>query len=116
MEENPIRHMFVTTELEEERDPGWRERGPGARIRKGLVKAIDLSVLKDNMGTFFQQLKEILDTGKDRIGSFRVDRVEVSAQVTGEGKVCLMGSGAGIGIGGGIKFVLHREDLSSRVD
>jgi hypothetical protein len=61
------------------------------------------------MAGFFEQLREILDTGKDKIGAFTVEEVNVSAQISGDGQVCLMGSGIKVGVQGGIKFVLKRK-------
>lgn len=111
--ENDIQQMLIATELEEvpleasfERR---RERGLGD-IKKGIIKAVGLSELKKNMKAFFDQLHDILDMGEDRIGAFEVNEVEISAQITGEGKICLMGSGTKVGVGGGFKFVLTRSE------
>jgi len=80
----------------------------GETLTKGAMNAVSVSALKKNMESFFTQLREILDTGKDKIGAFEVDQVEVSAQITGDGKVCLMGSGVKVGVQGGVIFLLKR--------
>lgn len=100
--------MLILTELEETAFEARRERGIG-QIKKGIIKSIGLAELKKNMEAFFNQLNEILDMGKDRIGAFELDKIEISAQITGEGKICLMGSGTSVGVGGGFKFVLNRS-------
>ena len=90
---NDGNQMLIVTELEETPFSVRRERGIG-EIKKGILKSVGLSDLKNNMKLFFDQINEVLDMGRERIGAFEVDKIEVSAQITGEGKVCLMGSGA----------------------
>ncbi len=107
--ENDAQQILIATELEEITFERRRERGIG-EIKRGIIKAVGLSELKKNMKAFFDQIHEILDMGKDRIGAFEVNEVEVSAQITGEGKICLMGSGTKVGVGGGFKFVLTRVE------
>ena len=108
MEENSAAQIFVVTSVGERPERKQVERGPGESLAKGVINAISVSSLKANMEHFFNQLHEILDSGKDKIGAFQVEQVEVSAQITGDGKVCLMGSGVEVGVQGGIKFVLKR--------
>ncbi|MGD8372617.1 MAG: hypothetical protein PVF76_16460 [Syntrophobacterales bacterium] len=109
MAETGSDQILIVTSIEEKADDQRRrERGLGDRLTQGVISAISVSELKKNVESFFAQLKEILDTGVERIGRFEVDQVEISAQITGEGKVCLMGSGVQLGAEGGIKFVLKR--------
>jgi len=112
MGENSNNQIFVVTSMEEESGRKPVERGLGDALKKSAIKAVDVSALKDNMERFFNQLREILATGKDKIGEFEIDEVEVSAQITAGGEVCLMGSGVKIGAGGGVKFVLKRGKQS----
>ena len=63
---------------------------------------------RENMESFFNQIKEILDSGTDRIGAFQISEIQVYAQITGDGQVALMGSGVKIEALGGIKFTLCR--------
>jgi hypothetical protein len=101
--------ILIVTSIEKKADDRRRhERGLGDRLTQGAISAVSVSELKKNVESFFVQLREILDTGAERIGRFEVDQVEVSVQITGEGKVCLMGSGMKLGAEGGVKFVLKR--------
>lgn len=90
--------------------PARRERGLGESREAHEISPVRVSELRKNIDTFFSQLQGILDTGNSRIGAFQIDQIEVTAQITGEGKVCLLGSGTSLGVSGGFKFVLKRSD------
>jgi hypothetical protein len=92
-------------DVAEERRP---ERGIGGKLVSNVVHSVSVSVLKQNMESFFHQIKEILDAGTDRIGAFQISQIEVCAQISGEGQVALMGSGVKVEAQGGIKFTLCR--------
>jgi len=87
------------------------------RIRRGSVQrgaienlqAVSISVLQQNMEAFFKQLRKIIGPAQEAIGAFQLSQVEVTAQITGEGKVCLLGAGAKMELQGGIKFILKRN-------
>jgi hypothetical protein len=112
MEENSTDQLFVLTSIEEETGGKPVERGLRDALKKSAIKAVSVSALKENMDRFFNQLREILDTGKDKIGEFEIDEVEVSAQITAGGEVCLLGSGVKVETEGGLKFVLKRSKQS----
>ena len=78
-------------------------------LKLGKIFETDLQSL-ENIKKFFSQLDEILIIGGDKVGEFSVDQVEVSAQITGEGKICLLGSGTKISVNGGLTFILRRRD------
>ena len=84
------------------------ERGMGGKLVSNVVHSVSVAVLKQNMESFFDQIKEILASGTDQIGAFQISEIEVCAQITGEGQVALMGSGVKIEAQGGIKFTLCR--------
>ena len=84
------------------------ERGFGGNLVNSVVHGVSVSVLKQNMESFFHQIKEILDAGTDRVGAFQISQIEVCAQISGEGQVALMGSGVKVEAQGGIKFTLCR--------
>ena len=113
MNDNEWEEMIVVTEIDQRlktsQNAGRVERGLSDRVAEITLNKVNVTVLKENMAGFFNQLHEILDTGKNKIGAFAVDEVKVSAQISGDGKVCLMGSGVKIGVQGGITFVLKRE-------
>ena len=108
MKDETVGQMLVVTGMGEQAEARRPERGLGEILTKETVNSVSVSVLKKNMENFFNQLREILHTGTDRIGAFEVAQIEVSAQVAGDGKVCLMGSGVKVGVQGGVKFVLKR--------
>ena len=84
------------------------ERGIGSKLASTMAHGVSVAVLKRNMDVFFDQIKVILQNGCDRIGEFQISEIEVCAQISGEGQVALMGSGAKIEAQGGIKFTLCR--------
>jgi len=108
MAENADEHILVLTGLPDQPEKGRLERGRSERILKKGINAVSVSALKENMQAFFHQLQEIIGPGKETIGAFELSQIEVTAQVTGDGKVCLLGSGVKIEVQGGIKFVLNR--------
>ena len=108
MPEESTSAILITTSLDGERGPGRTERGLSDAVAESVLKAVPVQVLKTNMGHFFDQLRDILSTGPETIGDFEVSQVEVSAQITGDGQVSLIGSGLKIGVKGGVTFVLKR--------
>ncbi len=109
MPEESTSAILITTSLDGERGPGRTERGLlSDTVAESVLKAVPVQVLKTNMGHFFDQLRDILSTGPETIGDFEVSQVEVSAQITGDGQVSLIGSGLKIGVKGGVTFVLKR--------
>ena len=84
------------------------QRGLSERGSLEVIQAVSVSALKKNVQAFFLHLQEIIGPAKDKIGEFELSRIEITAQVTGEGKVCLLGTGAKMEAQCGIKFVLNR--------
>ena len=110
MKDETVGEILVVTEIGDQAEVRQPERGLGEILTKGAVNPVSVSVLKNNMENFLNQLREILHPGTGRIGAFEVAQIEVSAQVAGDGKVCLMGSGVKVGVEGGVKFVLKRAN------
>lgn len=108
MAENNDEHILVLTGLTDQPETERVERDFGDRVLKKAVNTVSVSTLKENMQAFFHQLQEIIGPGKETIGAFELSQIEVTAQVTGDGKVCLLGSGVKIEVQGGIKFILKR--------
>ncbi|NTV36188.1 MAG: hypothetical protein HGA53_04475 [Anaerolineaceae bacterium] len=108
METNSSNTILVISSVGSVADEGRPERGIGGKLVSNVVHSVSVSVLKQNMESFFNQIKEILDGGIDRIGAFQISEIEVCAQISGAGQVALMGSGAKIEAQGGIKFTLCR--------
>ena len=108
MSQHNADHIFIVTGIGGGQEQRRVERGLPDAIARGTVQSISVSTLKKNMAAFFDQLREILQAGSDTIGAYQVEQVEVDAQVTADGKVCLLGSGVQLGFQGGIKFILKR--------
>ncbi len=102
---NTILVISSVGDTTEERRP---ERGIGSKLISNMAHSVSVAVLKQNMQSFFEQIREILDSGTDKIGAFQISEIEVCAQISGEGQVALMGSGVKLEAQGGIKFTLCR--------
>lgn len=94
-------------------DAGQRprvERGAVGSLGRKVISTIGVGTLKKNMKDLFGHLQDILQPESGRIGSFKVDRVELYVQVTGEGKLCILGSGTSVEAGGSLKLVLTQVE------
>ena len=111
MEENSAEHIWIISAVGSQGEESRPTRGGfGAHLAEKSMNAVSVEVLKHNVVRFFSQLHDILDTEAAHIGSFEVAEVEVSAQITGGGEICLLGSGGKVELQGGIKFVLKRAE------
>jgi len=111
MKEKNEDQIYIVTGIGENQEQMRAERGIPETVDRGFIHSISVSTLKKNMVSFFGHLQEILDTGTATFGLFEVDQVQVAAQVSADGKVCLFGSGAQLGVRSGITFVLKRKQL-----
>lgn len=98
--------LLVISPVPERQETGRVQRGLPEELGRGGVNAVQVSLLKENMRKFLDQLKEILDAGSAAVGLYEVHQVEISAQITSEGKIGLLGSGLQVGVQGGLKFIL----------
>lgn len=101
--------IWVVTDLNTEAPQGRAERGLGRGLRQGFVKGLSKDQLKSSMTDFLGQLDDMLETESNSIGGFEIAEITVSAQISADGKVCLLGSGVDLGVQGGLKFVLRRK-------
>ena len=85
------------------------ERGLVERVGVENIRDVSVSILRENMDAFFQQLHKIIRPAQNAIGAFELSQIEVTAQITGEGKVCLLGTGVKMEVQGGIRFILKRK-------
>ncbi len=84
------------------------ERKERGIVSRSAANAIPVETLKNNVQRFFEQLNEILVPGEDKVGDFRVSEVRVTAEIMGDGKISLMGSGVKVGMHGGLTLILTR--------
>lgn len=108
METSSSDTILVISSMDSVAEEKRPERGIGSKLVSNVVHNVSVSVLKQNMESFFNQIREILEDGTDRVGAFQISEIEVCAQISGEGQVALMGSGIKVEAQGGIKFTLCR--------
>jgi len=73
-----------------------------------IINEVSIDKLKDNMNQFLSYLRGLMESGEARLGAFEISEIEVTAQITGDGRVGLMGTGVEVGASGGIKFTLTK--------
>ena len=83
-------------------------RGPGEVERK----AIDARKLSENMKRFLGQIGEMLKETQEYVGQFHFEEFEISAEVSADGSLAILGSGLHAGAKGGLKFVFRRSTPS----
>ncbi len=85
--------------------PTW---GDGA---KGLSdpQFVPASVLKANMEDFIAILEEALDQADKPESKIRLDEIELTVEITGEGKINLLGSGTTVGGKGAVTLKFKRS-------
>lgn len=88
---------------------GRIERGAASAVASSVLRAVEVGALKENMERFLGQLREILGAGVERVGAFELSEVELTAQISADGKVGLVGSGIGVEAQGGIRLTLRRR-------
>ena len=66
-------------------------------------------VIEQSLTGFIETVKSMLEKVDDDTGEYRVDTVEVTAQVSTEGKVGFMGVGLGATASSGMKILFARR-------
>ena len=95
---------------EETTSVGGRHLGArGDRQPSTHVSEQSVSTVQENMSGFLKNLGQILLLEEEVKGDYTIDRVEVNAQITGEGKIGLLGTGVNVGASTGLKIVLQRK-------
>jgi hypothetical protein len=81
-------------------------RGSAARV----VKAVDHSVeqLEQHMTNFVEGVQQMLSKGAQVVGEFRMETVEVQAEIGIEGQVGFLGTGLSASGSSQIKIVFER--------
>jgi hypothetical protein len=84
---------------------GWQEEA-GVFIQ---AHAVDVAVLENNVRDFFASINSVLDSTKEvEKKDFRLEEIEFTLQLSAEGQVGFLGTGAKAAGQGGIKFVIKR--------
>ncbi len=103
--------MWVFAEETVERQQGERPLQPRLDYSKRATRvavAVPFESLHANMRTFLDGAHELLAQETERKDKYAVDSVEVSAQISADGKVGFLGSGVGISGEASVKFVFKR--------
>ncbi len=77
--------------------------------RGGSPKELKVEVLAENVNLFLTQIEGILEKAPDEVGKFRFTEFSVSAEVSANGKLVLLGSGVETGIQGSLTFKFSRK-------
>jgi hypothetical protein len=77
-------------------------RGGGIRARK---VELDINQLTTNVNIFLLQMEKVVAKAPKTVGRFALTELEVSAEITTNGQVLLLGVGGEIGATAGIRFV-----------
>ena len=85
-------------------------RATDATLRRGeSLKELKIEVLAENVNLFLTQIESILAKAPDEVGKFRFTQFSVSAEVSANGKLVLLGSGVETGVQGSLTFKFERK-------
>lgn len=89
---------------------GGQRRGVIAPRIYEQVTEVSLDVLKSSLDTATESLSEVFASAFERtFGDFELNEVEMALEVSADGKVGIMGSGAGVKGSGSIKLKFVRK-------
>lgn len=77
--------------------------------RKRAPKELQVDVLADNVNLFLTQIEGILAKSPDEVGKFQFTEFTISAEVSANGKLVLLGSGVEAAAGAGLTFKFQRK-------
>jgi hypothetical protein len=83
----------------------WRKKSP-----LPLGTPIDVDKLQASMQAFLNNVREIVGVGVEDVGPFRLTEISLSATISADGELKLLGTGVGVGLSGGLNFVLTRKE------
>ena len=84
------------------------------RDKEGIAivkrKAVQVTKLKQEMKSFMQAMREMLDEAEEPNSKMQLDEVELSVEINGEGQISLLGIGGGKAGGkGAMTFKFKRK-------
>ncbi len=118
-ENNAPQEMFIVTrpsaptvkevDYEPRRNSVWE----GVAEQASSLQVAGVEQLREQVNIFLQQINVVISDAPEKVGGFRLEEFEVSAEVKveakGEIKLALLAGGElGGGVGGGLKFVFKR--------
>lgn len=81
-----------------------------ATVRRGAgANELKVQILAENVNIFLTHIEEIVMNAPDDVGKFRFTELSVSAEISANGKLVLLGSGVETGIRGGLTFKFERK-------
>jgi hypothetical protein len=83
----------------------WQKKTP---LPAGVQ--IDVDKLQASMQAFLDNVREIVGVGVSDVGPFRLTEISLSATISADGELKLLGAGVGMGLSGGLNFVLRRKE------
>lgn len=81
--------------------------GIGERFQEATN--VGVAQLEENFSNFLKNMRQILEKAGAAVGGFQVDRVEIEAMISADGKVGLAGSSVGLSGKSSLKLVLTRQ-------
>lgn len=95
------------------RDTGGRLGNEPSEVIEQVVitdrQPVEVDKLKREMKSFLQAMREMLDEAEPPESKMRLDEVELSVEINGEGQVSLFGFGGKAGGKGGMTFKFKRK-------
>ena len=94
------------------RDTGGRLGSETPEVPEVVVtdrQPVEVDKLKREMRGFLQAMREMLDEAEPPDAKMRLDEVELSVEINGEGQVSLFGVGGKAGGKGGMTFKFKRK-------
>jgi hypothetical protein len=86
----------------------WVATAEAVEVRGGRLQQLEIDQLTVNVNVFLNHMNEVLKNTPEKVGKFQFVEFEVSAEVSAEGQLVLMGTGGKAGLTGGLKFVFRR--------
>jgi hypothetical protein len=86
------------------------EQKKSAEVAATERSQVDVSKLKLEMQGFLKAMREMLDEADPPSAKIRLDEVELSVEINGEGQVSLFGVGGKAGGKGAMTFKFKRKD------
>jgi len=91
------------------RAPSELERADTRELLVTEFIEISPTVLQERVNQFLKLLDVIFGGAIQKVGDFRVEELEVSVEISAEGKLGLLGTGVGISGKGGFTIKLRRH-------
>jgi hypothetical protein len=87
-------------------DRGVFRRADELRVGWGEVSA---DVLRERIGKFLSTMREVLADAPATVGGYRLEQVQISAEISAKGQVSLLGTGGELSGKSGLTFTFVAE-------